>query len=144
MTWFLNFNLSLGVKMTKKIQERRRSVRHKVEFLVSAYKAEKLVIRKTHVQDISNIGCMIVAHHESTLHIGDLVVLQIEDLFLKRKFGFCLDPIKAVVTRVTQEEHIQVGFEFLDVSEKNKIFINYIVEYGPLLKEFPQSWQFLK
>ena len=52
------------------------------------------------------------------------------------------EPIEAVVRHITTNELVAlVGFEFINVSLKNKKTIKSIIDNKFLIKKFPKAWQ---
>ena len=127
--------------MKKVKNEKRIAERHTVEFFVSIYKDNKLVSSKNVFKDISLTGCLVFIANDFKFKINDRVILHIEEERLMKEFNLILDPVQAEVKRFDDNSSLIVGFEFINMSEKNQKIINRMIENKFILKKFPKSWQ---
>ncbi|APJ02520.1 PilZ domain-containing protein [Silvanigrella aquatica] len=127
--------------MRQKADEKRKALRHNVEFIVSIYKNGKLVAPNNRIKNLSVLGCLIVVANKYKFKIGDKVILKIEEQQLLKKFNLLLDSIHAIVRHFDNHNEAYMGLEFMSINDDEKIIIEKIIENKSLLKSFPKSWQ---
>jgi c-di-GMP-binding flagellar brake protein YcgR len=121
--------------------EKRKTVRHNVEFVVSIIKDGKLVSPNNNFKDLSTLGCLILIANHFKFKRGDKVILQIEDEILLKEFNLILDPIEAEVKHFDNNNETFVGFVFLNISDRNQKILQSIIDNKFILKKFPKLWQ---
>jgi c-di-GMP-binding flagellar brake protein YcgR len=126
--------------MTKGSKDKRKSVRHEIQLVVSISINQKIVAKNSVFKNLSDSGCLVSISNEYNFKVGDKVTVLFEDEFLVSDLVF--EPIEAVVKHITATESVTlIGFEFINVSLKNKKTIKSIINNKFLLKKFPKVWQ---
>ncbi|RDB35446.1 PilZ domain-containing protein [Spirobacillus cienkowskii] len=126
--------------MTKSSKDKRKSIRHEVELVVSISINQKIVAKNNVFKNLSESGCLVSISNKYNFKVGDKVTVLFEDELLINDLVF--EPIEAVVRHITTNELVAlVGFEFINVSLKNKKTIKSIIDNKFLIKKFPKAWQ---
>ncbi|WGL61505.1 PilZ domain-containing protein [Pigmentibacter sp. JX0631] len=132
-----------GEKQAKKI-EKRKNVRHEIDFIVSLYRNGTLVAPNNRFKNISTAGALISISREFDFIIGERYILILEEDRLLQEFNLTLDPIEALVKHKDQSNEFLVGFSFCNITDRNKRIIKKIIDNKFMLKNFPKSWQITK
>lgn len=130
--------------MRNKFFEKRKTLRHEIELVVSITQDGKLVSSSNLFKNISTLGCLVIVANHFKFKQGDKVILQFENERLLKEFNLVLDPIDAEVKHFDNSNETFVGFEFFNVSDKNKKIIQELIDNKFILKKFPKSWQISK
>ncbi|MGY3803203.1 PilZ domain-containing protein [Pigmentibacter ruber] len=134
----------MPVEKHVKKAEKRKSVRHEIDFIVSLYRNGSLVAPNNRFKNISTTGALISISREFNFILGDKYILILEEDRLLQEFNLILDPIEAQVKHKDQSNEYLVGFSFCNITDRNKRIIKKIIENKFMLKNFPKSWQISK
>ncbi len=134
----------MEAKKIDKSSEKRKTVRHDIDFIVSLYKNGTLVAPNNRFKNISTSGALISISREFDFKLGEKYILILEEERLLKEFNLLLDPIEGQVKHKDQNNEYLVGFSFCNITDRNKRIIKKIIENKFMLKNFPKSWQISK
>ena len=130
-------------KHTKKT-DKRKNLRHEIDFVVSLYRNGSLIAPNNRFKNISITGALISISREFDFILGERYILILEEDRLLQEFNLTLDPIEAQVKHKDQNNELLVGFSFCNITERNKRILKKIIENKFMLRNFPKSWQITK
>lgn len=122
------------------LNEKRSATRHKINFTIDITTKNNDFLKNNKIINISHTGCLVQPIKKLDIQVGQVVLIKINESYLKRQFNFGLDISSAEVVRVEENAVDEVAIRFLSLTKKDDDVLTYLLANGFMIEGFPPAW----